>query len=175
MKGDLDRKEEIGGDHLVPLAPQSVALLRVLWPLSGNGKFVFPNGRHSHRPMSENAIGYLLNRAGYHGRHVPHGFRAAFSAIMNEWAEREGKEHDRKIIDLMLGHVPAAKVEGAYNRAAYMPRRRELARVWSDLLCSDLPPPRVLIDRPAKGVGPCFVRRGKRQLADPDFHFPTPG
>lgn len=59
--------------------------------------------------MSENAIGYLLNRAGYHGHHVPHGFRAAFSTIMNEWAERESKEHDRKIIDLMLAHVPTER------------------------------------------------------------------
>src|SRR3546814_1224889 len=61
--------------------------------------------------MSENAIGYLLNRAGYHGRHVPHGFRAAFSTIMNEWAERQGKKHDRKIIDLMLAHIPKERSE----------------------------------------------------------------
>lgn len=79
--------------------------------------------------MSENAIGYLLNRAGYHGHHVPHGFRAAFSTIMNEWAERNGDPHDRKVIDLMLAHVSKDKVEGAYNRAAYMPRRRELAEI----------------------------------------------
>src|SRR3546814_5034907 len=87
--------------------------------------------------MSENAIGYLLNRAGYHGRHVPHGFRAAFSTIMNEWAERQGKKHDRKIIDLMLAHIPKEKIEGAYNRAAYMPRRRELAQVWADIRRSE--------------------------------------
>ena len=30
---------------------------------------------------------YLLNRFGYHGRHVPHGCRAAFSRTMNEWAK----------------------------------------------------------------------------------------
>ena len=54
--------------------------------------------------------GDLLNRAGYHGHHVPHGFRAAFPTIMNEWAEREGKEHDRKVIDLMLAHVPPETV-----------------------------------------------------------------
>jgi integrase len=88
MKGDLDRKEEMGGDHLVPLAPQAVAVLRAIWPLTGEGPLVFPSNRHAHRPVSENAIGYLLNRAGYHGHHVPHGFRAAFSTIMNEWAER---------------------------------------------------------------------------------------
>jgi glycerol-3-phosphate dehydrogenase len=29
--------------------------------------------RHALRPASENAIGYLLNRAAYHHRHVPHG------------------------------------------------------------------------------------------------------
>jgi hypothetical protein len=29
-----------------------------------------------------------VNSAGYHSHHVPHGFRAAFSTIMNGWAER---------------------------------------------------------------------------------------
>src|SRR3546814_1739319 len=91
MKGDLDRKDEINGDHLVPMTRQGLAVLRALWPLAGEGELLFPSNRHSHRPMSENAIGYLLNRAGYHGHHVPHGFRAAFSTIMNEWAERDRK------------------------------------------------------------------------------------
>lgn len=91
MKGDLDRKEEIDGNHLVPLTPQGIAVLKALLPLTGSSELLFPSNRHPHRPMSENAIGYLLNRAGYHGHHVPHGFRAAFSTIMNEWAEREGR------------------------------------------------------------------------------------
>ena len=164
MKGDLDRKEEADGDHLVPLTPQAVAVLRVLWPLTGSGELLFPSNRHTHRPMSENAIGYLLNRAGYHGHHVPHGFRAAFSTIMNEWAERQGKEHDRKVIDLMLAHIPKEKVEGAYNRAAYMPRRRELAQVWADMLSDGLPDPGVLIERPVKAIGP----RSRRSFAPAD-------
>jgi len=113
MKGDLDRKDELNGDHLAPLTPQALAVLRALWPLTGDGDLLFPSNRHTHKPMSENAIGYLLNRAGYHGHHVPHGFRAAFSTIMNEWAEREGKEHDRKVIDLMLAHIPPGTGEGA--------------------------------------------------------------
>ena len=38
--------------------------------------------------------------------------------------------------DLMLAHVPqgTSGSEGAYNRAAYLPRRRELAQEWADLL-----------------------------------------
>jgi integrase len=171
MKGDLDRKEELNGDHLVPLTPQALAVLRALWPLTGEGQLLFPSNRHSHRPISENAIGYLLNRAGYHGHHVPHGFRAAFSTIMNEWAEREGKEHDRQVIDLMLAHAPTGKVEGAYNRAAYMPRRRELATVWANLLSEGLPEPAVLTTRPTKSV----ADRSRRQLpeqAEEGFRFP---
>ena len=171
MKGDLDRKDEMNGDHLVPITLQCLAVLRALWPLTGEGELLFPSNRHTHRPMSENAIGYLLNRAGYHGHHVPHGFRAAFSTIMNEWAERVGKEHDRQVIDLMLAHVPTAKVEGVYNRAAYMPRRRELATIWADMLSDGLPDPTVLIERPSKVVG----EHSRRRLPDPvarDFRFP---
>jgi len=171
MKGDLDRKGEIGGDHLVPLAPQAISVLKALWPLTGGGTLVFPSNRHPNRPMSENAIGYLLNRAGYHGHHVPHGFRAAFSTIMNEWAERHGKDHDRAVIDLMLAHVPKEKVEGAYNRAAFMPRRREIASTWAGLLSEGLPEPIILVERPAKPTGP----HSRRRLPEPvgaEFRFP---
>jgi hypothetical protein len=98
-------------------AEQSVAVLRAVWPLTGKCDLVFPSARHAHRPMSENAIGYLLNRAGYHGRHVPHVPRRIFDHH-DEWAERHGKQHDRQFIDLMLAHVPMEKIEGAYNCAA---------------------------------------------------------
>lgn len=172
MKGDLERKAELGGDHLVPLTPQAIAVLRALWPLTGGGSLLFPSNRHGHRPISENAIGYLLHRAGYHGKHVPHGFRAAFSTIMNEWAERNGKDHDRRIIDLMLAHVPKEKVEGAYNRAAYMARRRELAVIWADMLSDGLPDPIVLIDRPAK-ENCAHSRRRSRDHVEADFRFPA--
>jgi len=173
MKGDLDRKEEVGGDHLVPLTPQAIAVLRALWPLSGEGTLVFPSARHLHQPMSENALGYLLNRAGYHGHHVPHGFRAAFSTIMNEWAERHGKEGDRAIIDLMLAHAPKGKVEGAYNRAAYMPRRRELAGIWADMLCEGLPDPFVLVQRPTQPIAAIRSRRFKPLPVGTAFRFPV--
>lgn len=57
--------------------------------------------------MSENALGYLLNRAGYHGRHVPHGFRASFS-IVNEWAFSSRKTRIYCILNTRLTFdVPA--------------------------------------------------------------------
>jgi len=150
MKLVLDRKDDAAYDHVVPLAPQAVEALKAIRPLTARFKLVFPGTRHAHRPISENAIGYLYNRSGYHGRHVPHGWRAAFSTIMNERAERSGRAGDRAIIDLMLAHVPTNKVEGAYNRAAYTDRRREIAEEWAGLLMDGLLPPADLLKCPRR-------------------------
>ena len=64
---------------------------------------------------------------------------------MNEWAKEHGRADDQEVIDLMLAHIPTNKVEGAYNRAAYMPRRRGLAQTWSDLLGEGLQAPDTLL------------------------------
>lgn len=129
MKLKLQHKDDEKRDHLVPLSKQAIEAITALRRLSGRGPLAFPNARHSHKPISENAIGYLLNRAGYPQRHVPHGWRATFSSVMNERFPA-----DKPIIDLMLAHVPKDKVEGAYNRALHMPRRIELAQEWADLI-----------------------------------------
>ncbi len=120
-------------EHVVPLSTQAQDILGAVSTVTGRGPLVFPNARWAHRPMSENALGYLLQRAGYAGRQVPHGFRASFSSIMNERFPG-----DRQIIDLMLAHINKDRVEGAYNRALHMERRRVLAQIWADLLMEGL-------------------------------------
>jgi integrase len=150
MKLVGDRKADPAFEHLVPLSRQAVEAVRAVRLLTSRYKYIFPSARRSHQPMSENAIGYLYHRVGYYSRHVPHGWRAAFSTIMNERAERCGRASDRAVIDLMLGHVPANKVEGAYNRAAYMERRRELAQEWADLLLDGLTPAHELLTWPRR-------------------------
>jgi integrase len=130
-------------EHLVPLSRQAVAVIAATRTLTGRCPLVFPSSRHAHHPMSENAIGYLLNRAGYHGRHVPHGWRATFSSTMNETFRA-----DRHVIDLMLAHAPKDKTEAAYNRALHMERRHELAQLWADLLLEGaMPLPQVVTGR----------------------------
>ena len=134
MKLRLHLKDDAARDHLVPLPWQAVETIEAIRTITGTGPFVLPNGRSAHKPMSENALGYLLNRAGYHHRHVPHGWRSTFSTIMNERFPA-----DRAIIDLMLAHVPKDKVESAYNRAAHLARRRDLAQIWADLIMEGRP------------------------------------
>lgn len=149
MKLTTDKKGDDEFDLIVPLAQEAVDVLEAIRPLTGRLEHLFPSHRYAKAPMSSNAIGYLYNRVGWHGRHVPHGWRAAFSTIMNERAKAAGIAGDREVIDLMLGHIPSglSGSEGAYNRALYMPRRREIADEWAGLL--DLPPASTIM----KGTG----------------------
>lgn len=135
-----------GREHLVPLSRQAVDLLEVLRRVSGRGPLAFPNARWAHKPMSENALGYLLNRAGYASRHCPHGWRATFSTVMNE-----RHRADRDIIDIMLAHVPKDRVEAAYNRSQLMKLRRQIAQEWADLILADFPPAAELLKGPRRG------------------------
>ena len=150
MKLDKELKADEGFEHLVPLSPQAVDVLRAAWALTGRAPLVFPSNRNARRPMSENTLSYFYNRCGYQGRHVPHGWRASFSTIMNEWAERNGSPGDRHVIDLILAHVPegVSGSEGAYNRAAFMDRRRELLDAWGVMLLDAFPVPYKMLGWP---------------------------
>ena len=53
---------------------------------------------------------------------------------MDERAERMERSGDRAMIDLMLAHIPPGAIEKLYNRSAFMPRRRENAQEWADLI-----------------------------------------
>jgi integrase len=136
MKLELENKDDEAFDHLVPLPPQVTEVLHAIRRLSGRIDYLFPSIRSTRIPMSENTIGYMYSRNGYSGRHVPHGWRATFSTLMNERAITEKRPDDRGLIDAMLAHKPKGMSgsEMAYNRATHMPRRRELAQDWADML-----------------------------------------
>jgi integrase len=136
MKLELTDKGDEAFEHIVPLAPQAVAVLREVRRHSGRFPYLFYSVRSTHKPMSENTIGYMYARNGYSGRHVPHEWRSTFSTVMNERAVGEGSLVDREIIDATLAYKPKgiSGSEMAYNRAVHMPRRRELALQWAEAL-----------------------------------------
>lgn len=143
MKLSLERKDDEAFEHIVPLVPAAVEIFETIRDLTGKLPYVFPNAWRSHQPMSENAVRKLIITAGrerYYKRHTTHGWRSSFSTIMNEWRRQHGRADDREVINLMLAHVVEDKVEGAYNRAAHMDRRWQLAQIWADMLVGDLPP-----------------------------------
>ena len=90
---------------------------------------VFP-GRTLDAPIGEGTLRELYIRAGFEGRHVPHGWRASFSSILNE----QLGESWRTDIDRALAHAGMGKVEAAYNRSEQLGRRRELMCRWGAIL-----------------------------------------
>ncbi|MBU2483912.1 MAG: integrase arm-type DNA-binding domain-containing protein [Alphaproteobacteria bacterium] len=145
MKMKLENKEDEQRDHILPLADATIEAIEALRIVSGRGPLAFPNARHAHKPMSENAMGYLINRAGYHQKHVPHGFRAAFSSIMNE-----ARPADRFVIDRMLAHISKDKTEAAYNRASHLEKQRDIAEQWAAMIAGDLVPAAQLLEGPRR-------------------------
>lgn len=132
MKLSRAKKDDARYDHVVPLSEAAVAVLRQADEKFGCGTrtspLVFP-GRDG-GPIAAGAIRELYDRAGFAGRHVPHGWRASFSTILNE----ELGPGWRFDIDAALGHAGKGKVEAAYNRSAQLGRRRELFDRWGALL-----------------------------------------
>jgi integrase len=82
-------------DHLVPLAPQAVAVLEALRKRTGNGEYLFP-APTKREVISENTLLFALYRMGYHQRATVHGFRATASTILNE------NQFNRDWIEMLL-------------------------------------------------------------------------
>lgn len=150
MKLARAKSEREEFEFIIPLSRQAVDVVTIAAAHSRNRKYLFPSARHSHRPITDNALNVAYRRLqSFAGRHVPHGWRSSFSTIMNERAIDLDRPGDRAIIDLMLAHEPEG-VEARYNRAAYMPRRRQLTQEWADLLMESLPTAAKLLDLPRR-------------------------
>lgn len=117
--------------HLVPLAPQVVGLFEELRPLTGSGRYAFPNRRSKDRPMSENTLNAALRYLGI-GRDemCSHGFRGMASTMLNE----AGWKSD--VIEKQLAHCEQNTVRASYNHAQHLPERRQLMNWWADYLDS---------------------------------------
>lgn len=123
-------KMKMKAPHLVPLSPQAIAILRDLYPLTGNGRYVFPGLRSSSRPMSENTVTAALRRLGYSGDEMTaHGFRSMAATRLNEM----GWNPDA--IERQLAHAESNKVREAYTHTAqYLEERKRMMMAWADYL-----------------------------------------
>jgi integrase len=133
---DLDAAEwrfavsKTNTEHIVPLARQTVEILRELRPLTGRGQFVFPGARTNSRPMSDNAILAALRRIGIDKDEMSgHGFRAVARTILDEVL---GVRPD--FIEHQLAHAVRDPNGRAYNRTAHLPERRKMMQQWADYL-----------------------------------------
>jgi integrase len=126
-------------EHIVPLAPQVVALLHDLRALPGSNAslFLFPSPARE-GCMSYNTMLYAMYRMGYHGRATVHGFRALASTALNEMGFRPD------VIERQLAHEEGNAVRAAYNRAEYLNERRAMMKHWADYIDSIMDTSRVV-------------------------------
>jgi integrase len=118
--------------HIVPLPRQAVEILRDLNPLTGHGRYVFPNPKtpNGSRPMSENGVLVALRTLGFSKDEMTgHGFRAAFRTIGDEVL---GFRVD--FMEHQLAHAVKDPLGRAYNRTSFLPERKAMMQKWADYL-----------------------------------------
>jgi integrase len=138
MKLSQAKKGNSRYDHLVPLSHEAVIVIREAAMLNGFDRIYGPidpnrlvfSGRTFRHMLGMNSLRDLYIKTKYNSRHVPHGWRASFSTILNETLD----ETWRTTIDRALAHTPKDKVEAAYNRSENLKRRREVFEVWGRML-----------------------------------------
>jgi integrase len=117
--------------HRVPLARQSLAILRELQEITGNGRWLFPSVRTFARPISENTLNAALRRLGYSSEEMCiHGFRSMASSRLNEMGR-----WNPDAIERQLAHQEANSVRRAYTHGAeFWTERVQMMQAWADYL-----------------------------------------
>jgi integrase len=114
--------------HIKPLPPQAIAILRDLKELTGSGRLLFPSIRSVKRPMSDVTLLAALRRMGFTKQEMSvHGFRSSAAVLIGEtgkWAER--------IIDIESGRIEPDRVKRAYHRGDHLKERVAMQTFWAN-------------------------------------------
>ncbi len=113
-------------EHTVPLTPQTLKILEKLKPISGHRDYLFPADRDPKKSINAQTANMALKRMGFKDLLVAHGLRALASTTLNE------QGFDADLIEVALAHVDKNEIRATYNRAEYIPQRREMMEWWSD-------------------------------------------
>jgi integrase len=112
--------------HIVPLATQTVTLLREL-ERHRRDDLVFPSLRKG-RPLSDNTFNVVLRTLGFSNDvHVAHGFRSSAASLLH------GLGFDSELVETQLAHARPG-VRGVYFRAHLLEQRRVMLQRWADYL-----------------------------------------
>lgn len=118
---------------IVPLAPQTIAILKELKGFSCGSQFVFP-GHTFEKPLSTNCLLNAFKIMGYAGIQTTHGLRRLASTILNDAVgDDERPMFHGDAVEAQLAHI-AGGVRGIYNEALYLSQRRRMMVWWADYL-----------------------------------------
>ncbi len=122
--------QKTGTPHIVPLAPQVVAILKELHSFTGHGEWVFPCTWGKNRPMGKASMTSALRVMGISEDEMTvHGFRATARTLLDEVL---GERYD--FIEQQLAHTVRDPNGRAYNRTTHLAERTRMMRRWADYL-----------------------------------------
>lgn len=137
-------------EHVVPLVPRAVELLRLMRPFARPDGLIFP-GQRKGKPLSAGAMERVLDRMGLGGweggaGYTVHGFRSTF----RDWAG-DRTSFQREVIEAALSHQVGDAAEQAYSRSTWLTKRRKLMEAWAGFLAAPPAAGRNVVDlrRPA--------------------------
>ncbi|MBS0980753.1 tyrosine-type recombinase/integrase [Acetobacter thailandicus] len=112
-----------GREHVIPLSPPALALLRKAATYrEARSPLVFP-GQRGAKPLSDMTLTKICRDAKIEA--VPHGFRSSF----RDWVAEE-TTFDGDIAEMALAHAIGNKVEAAYRRGNLLEKRRVMMDAW---------------------------------------------
>jgi integrase len=116
--------------HIVPLAPQVMAILEELRLFTGEGEWVFPSLWQKGEPMGKTTLLAALRHLGISGDDMtPHGFRAMARTLLDEVL---GERYE--FIEMQLAHMVRDPNGRAYNRTVHLAERKRMMARWADYL-----------------------------------------
>jgi len=124
-------KMKMPRQHRVPLARQTLAILKDLKTITGELRWLFPSVSSVMRTISENTVNAALRRMGYAKDEMcGHGFRAMAATRLNEMGR-----WNPDAIERQLAHEEQNATRRAYTHGAeYWYERVEMMQAWADYL-----------------------------------------
>lgn len=112
-------------EHVVPLSPRAVEIVKRAIDLHPNGALLFPTNRAKSGQLSDMALTMVLRRMKIDA--TAHGFRSTF----RDWVAEE-TDFPGEVAEMALAHAIGSKVEAAYRRGKLLDKRRELMNAWAE-------------------------------------------
>ena len=123
------KRMKMNREHITPLSPRVIEILKELEPITGQYPFIFASSHKPNtQPMSENAMLYALYRMNWKGKMTVHGFRHLASTTLRELG------YPSHIVEKQLSHESKNKIEATYNKAEYLADRIKMMNDWSSFL-----------------------------------------
>lgn len=114
--------------HVVPLARQTIALLKDLRKTTGENSYLFPSG-HNENAMCRDALSKAFRSTGL--SIVPHGCRT----LAGTWMRNAG--FAPHLVESQLSHAERSEVAAAYQdqpHLLYLAERAPMMQAWADCL-----------------------------------------